>query len=239
MPLRGGTAPSDRGNISYQAEYPAISRSTQSWYGPAMVAWLRSAVRRISPIVASRVASWTLVSGGGGGAELGRERGQRPAVGLGDDGQIRPGGGERRAVGEIELDVDARLEPDRQVASEAAPDVEDPHHREAPGTEPAGLDPGAEPVLRLGLHGHLDHPWRRRVGRERAWRPASARPRRGADRGRPRRHARTLAPEARGCALAGNSPQSTVRSDVLDDHSPPIAEQPVGDGVAHRIHLRP
>ena len=103
-----------------------------------MVAWLRSAVRRISPIVASRVASWTLVSAAVSAPELGRERGQRPAVGLGDDGQIGPGGGERGAVGEIELDVDARLEADPQVASQASPDVEDPDHREAPGARAGG-----------------------------------------------------------------------------------------------------
>ncbi len=176
--------------------------------------------------------------GCGGRAELGGEAGERPAIGLGDDGQIRPRGGQGGAVGEIQLDVDTRLEPDRQVAGPASPDVEDPHHGEAPGSQPPRLDPREVRVLRLGFHGHLDHPGRRGVARQRA----GARP--VPDPGeqgimpvgkRARRHANRQSAGGLGRELAAVDGWP----DVFDDHSPPIAEHPVGDGVAHRIHVRP
>ncbi len=56
VPLRGGCAPSDLGNISYQAENPASSRSTISRHGPERVAVSRSAVRCISANDGGRAA---------------------------------------------------------------------------------------------------------------------------------------------------------------------------------------
>ncbi len=175
--------------------------------------------------------------GGGGGVELGRECAQGPAVGLGDDRQLRSGGCEGRAVCEIERDVDTGFEADCQVARKASPDVEDPDDREAPRAEASRLDPGAIGILWLGLHRHLDHPGRRRVGRQRPGAGPVPDPgeewivavREGA-RGNPQRQAAS--------GLGGEFAAVDGRPDVLDHHSPPIAEQPVGDGVAHRIHAR-
>ena len=172
-----------------------------------------------------------------GRIELRCERGQGAAVGLGDGRQLGSGGSEGRAICEIELHIDACLEADRQVASETAPDVEDAHHREAPGAEAPGLDPGPEAVLGFGLHGHLDHGGRWRIRRER---PGSGPvPDPGEQGIMPVREGARRDPQRQSASgFCGERTAVDTRPDVLDNHSPPIAEQPVRDGVAHRIHLR-
>ena len=155
-------------------------------------------------------------------------------------GSIRPGG---RPARRRRRDRARRRHPAwnriAQVARPASPDVEDPDHGEAPGAQPPRLDPRAEPVLRLGLHGHLDHPGRRRVGRQRAGARPVPDPGEQRDRARRQTRAPTRAAAVRAWLLRGTRRRRRVGLHVLDDHSPPIAEHPVGDGVAHRIHLRP
>ena len=103
------------------------SRSTQSWYGPAMrgVAEIRGSPHQPHGGFAGRELDPRL-GRASARAELGIASAvSGPAVGLGDDRAARAGGRQRGAVGEVELDVDAGLEPDREVARPAAPDVED------------------------------------------------------------------------------------------------------------------
>ena len=206
---------------------------------PAMVAWLRSAVRRISPMVASRVASWTLVSAGGR-----RAPSLAASAVSARRSDLETTGRSARAA--------ASAAPSARSSSTSTPAwnriarsrAQPPQTSRIPTTAKLqapsrrGLIQAPYIVLRLGLHGHLDHPGGRGVGRER---PGAGPVPHPGEQGIvavgkcARRHAQRKSAGGLGRELAAVDGWP----DVFDDHSPPIAEQPVGDGVAHRIHLRP